>query len=111
MARVSSMTRMRGLDCVTFIGLSGGTDREFQDKGGAGSRAGALRIEAATELLGGQRAAVQAEAVPCFARGEAQGKNPGKVLGGYSDAIIRDGNAQPLIATRQRDRQFLVGAA
>ena len=67
--------------------------RQLEDESRAAARTLALRVQGAPELLSGQRAAVQTEAVARRARGEAMAEQPPHILRRDADAVVDDGDA------------------
>src|SRR5205823_1113659 len=70
---------------------------QFQGENGAVSGSVALRDEAAAHLFGGQRGAVQAEAVAFLARGETMGENLRDILRRDADAGVGDRDLCPAL--------------
>src|SRR5579883_3165527 len=83
---------------------------QFQNERGAESRAFAVRHKRAANLPCGEGAAVQAEAVAVFSRGETKAENAREIFRGDSDAVIGNGNAQSLVAGGEADDELFVRA-
>jgi hypothetical protein len=66
------------------------SDGERQGKGGPLPRPGTLGVQRTAKVFGCQRAAVQTEPVPFFARGEAVTEDPLEIFWRNADASIDD---------------------
>src|SRR6185437_9637175 len=95
MAALSSMIRTRRLAVVCGLDMRGlrRAAGQFEHEGGAAAGSVALHAQRAAELLRRERAAVQAEAVPGGARGEAMAEQPRHVLRRDADAVVDDADA------------------
>jgi len=87
------MTRIRKREAGETSGMreeSGGGGGQFESEHGAAVGAVAVDSQAATEFAGGERAGMQAEAVPVAPRGKSEGEDAVEVFGGDAHAVVGD---------------------
>src|SRR5579859_4204320 len=95
MAALSSMIKMRRLARGPELGTGSlrRAERQFENERRTASRSVARHQQRAAEFLGGQRPAMQAEAVPIHASREAVREEAGHIFRGDAHAIVEDANA------------------
>src|SRR5688572_23785611 len=112
MERLSSTTRtlMFCSGSGLFMGglLSIG---QCESEGGAEVGAVAAGGEGAAEFLGGEGAAVEAEAVAVFAGGETVGEDADEVFARDADAVVGDGDDDVAVVGGGADRNEFVDTA
>src|SRR6266403_586324 len=113
MAALSSMIRIRRLAraAESGTGILRRAARQLEHECRAASRPVARHEQRAAELLGRERPAVQAEAVPVHASREAVREYPGHVFRGNSHAIVDDANAHTGRRAFYAQGEKLVGPA
>src|SRR5438067_13106692 len=88
MAALSSTTSTRRVIRRGWLAMCvpGWPKGQLDDESGAATQARTLDAQHAAHLPGGERAAVQPEAVPGLLGGEAVSEDAAHVLGGHADA-------------------------
>src|SRR6266850_207832 len=73
-------------------------ERQFKGEGGATTRTVTMNGKDAAQFLRGERAAMQAEAVPIPPGGEPVTEDPGEILRSDADAVVSDFNSHHVFA-------------
>src|ERR1039458_2183964 len=106
-ATLSSMTRSRGAPISGCLAMHLSA-RQFQDEARPASGPLTVCRERATELLGGERTAVQPEPMPGFARRKAMPEEAPHVVRMNSDAVVDDADPhRPLMGLHPNGYKFV----